>query len=149
MIKRSFFQPFFFIFFNIWLTIVVQLLVINRTNCVLFIIVFVSPQTYIISNKDLYARCQVTPPAERVTKSWWKMLGHIRSDSSPQLALSFAVDNIINMRGRVGRHQSNILKTIFCDLNKRDINLRNLDYMTELRHIASNRNVWRNLYKQY
>ena len=107
---------------------------------------------HIISNKDLYARCQVTPLSERVTKSRWKMLGHIlRSDcnSPPQLALSFAVDSMINMRGRVGRHQSNILKTIFCDLNKRSINLRNLDDLTELRHIASNRNLWRNLYIQY
>ena len=66
-----------------------------------------------------------------------------------QLALSFAVDSMINMRGRVGRHQSNILKTIFCELNKRNINLRNLDDLTELRHIASNRNLWRNLYIQY
>ena len=69
----------------------------------------------IISNKDLYARCNVTPLSERVTKSRWKMLGHIlRSDcnSPAQLALSFAVDSLSKMKGRVGRHQNNIFKTI-------------------------------------
>ena len=106
---------------------------------------------HIISNKDLYARCKVTPLSERVTKSRWKMLGHIlRSDcnSPPQLALSFAVESMVSMKGRVGRHQSNIFKTILCDLNKRNINLCNLDDLTQLRHIASNRNLWRNLYIQ-
>ena len=35
----------------------------------------------IITNKDLYARCEVTPLSKRVTKSRWKMFGHIpRSD---------------------------------------------------------------------
>ena len=84
-------------------------------------------------------------------KSRWKMLGHIlRSDcnSPPQLALSFAVECMLSMKGRVGRHESNISKTILCDLNKRNINSCNLDDLTELRHIASNRILWRNLYIQ-
>lgn len=103
----------------------------------------------IISNKDLYARCNVTPLSERVTKSRWKMLGHIlRSDcnSPAQLALSFAVDSMCNMRGRVGRHQTSIFKTILCDLNKRKLKLYNTDDLTELRHLASNRVLWRSMF---
>ena len=102
-----------------------------------------------ISNKDLYARCGVTPLTERVAKSRWKMLGHIlRSDcnSPPQLALSFTVESMGRMRGRIGRHQISIFKTILSDLNKRNMNLRDLTDLTELRHIASNRNHWRNLF---
>ena len=105
----------------------------------------------VISNKDLYSRCNVTPLSERVTKSRWRMLGHIlRSDSnSPaQLALSFAVESMNNMRGRVGRHQSNILKTILCDLSKRDIPLNDLDDLTELRYLALDRISWRHLFDQ-
>ena len=103
----------------------------------------------IISNKDLYARCNVTPLSERVHKARWKMFGHIlRSDcnSPPQLALSFAVDSMSNMRGRIGRHQCNIFKTILDDLNKRNIYLNNSDDLTDLRHLASNRQLWRNLF---
>ena len=103
----------------------------------------------IISNKDLYARCNVTPLSERVHKARWKMFGHIlRSDcnSPPQLALSLAVDSMSNMRGRIGRHQCNIFKTILDDLNKRNIYLNNSDDLTDLRHLASNRQLWRNLF---
>ena len=61
--------------------------------------------------KPFYARCGVSPLTERVAKSRWKMLGHIlRSDcnSPPQLALSFAVESMNSMKGRLGRHQINI-----------------------------------------
>ena len=104
---------------------------------------------HIITNKDLYARCGVTPLTERVAKSRWKMLGHIlRSDcnSPPQLALSFAVESMSTMRGRLGRHQINIFKCILNDLNKRNIVLNNLTDLTELRLTALNRNLWRQLY---
>ena len=103
----------------------------------------------IISNKDLYARCNVTPLSERVTMSRWRMLGHIlRSDcnSPAQLALNFAVDSMNNMKGRVGRHQSNIFKVILSDLNKRNIPLYDTKDLTELRLLASNRASWRNLF---
>ena len=71
---------------------------------------------HVITNRDLYARCGVSPLTERVAKSRWKMLGHIlRSDcnSPPQLALSFAVESMNSMRGRLGRHQMNIFKCIY------------------------------------
>ena len=98
----------------------------------------------VISNKDLYSRCDVTPLSERVTKSRWRMLGHIlRSDSnSPaQLALSFAVESMNNMKGRLGRHQSNILK--------RDLPLNDLNDLTELRYLALDRVTWRNMFDQF
>ena len=104
---------------------------------------------YIISNKDLYARCNVTPLSERVMAARWRMLGHIlRSDcnSPPQLALNFAVDSINNMKGRIGRHQSNLFKTIISDLGRRHIYLHDNNDLTDLRHLASNRVTWKNMY---
>ena len=79
------------------------------------------------------------------------MFGHIlRSDynSPAQLALAFAVNSngMVNMKGRIGRHQSNIFKTILSDLNKRNISLKCTDDLIELRHIASNRILWRKLF---
>ena len=68
--------------------------------------------TGIISNKALYQRCNTIPVTERMALSRWKMLGHIlRSDnnSPAQLALYFAVDCNVNMKGRIGRHQTTLL----------------------------------------
>ena len=65
----------------------------------------------VISNKALYERCGVTPLSERITYARWEMLGHfLRSDcSSPaQTGLQFAVEAYNCMKGRVGRHQSNL-----------------------------------------
>ena len=103
----------------------------------------------IISNKALYERCEVRPLSERVTYARWKMLGHIlRSDcSSPaQRAFQFAIESYNSMRGRVGRHQSNLFKTIIDDLNKRNIFVHTIYDLYELRATASNRILWRKLY---
>ena len=103
----------------------------------------------IISNKALYERCGVTPLSERVTYARWKMLEHVlRSDcSSPaQRALQFAVVSFYSMRGRVGRHQSNLFKFIINDLNKRNLPLRDINDLYELRATASNRVLWRQLF---
>ena len=103
----------------------------------------------IISNKALYERCGVTPLSERVTYARWKMLGHVlRSDcSSPaQRALQFAVNALFTMKGRVGRHQSNLLKFIINDLNKRNLPLRDINDLYDLRATASNRVLWRKLF---
>ena len=64
----------------------------------------------------------------------------------PQLALSFAVESMSNMRGRLGRHQMNIFKCILNDLNKRNIVMNSLTDLTELQLTALNRNLWRQLY---
>ena len=50
------------------------------------------------------------------------------------------------MRGRVGRHQTNLFNIISNDLTERDISIVNTDELTNLRHFASDRNVWRNLF---
>ena len=104
---------------------------------------------FVISNIALYERCGVTPLSERVTYARWKMLGHVlRSDcSSPaQRALQFAVDAFNCMKGRVGRHQNNLFKFIVNDLNKRNLPLRDINDLYELRATASNRVLWRRLF---
>ena len=103
----------------------------------------------IIKNVILYKRCKTAPLSERVARSRWKMLGHIlrRDNNTPaQLALFFAVNSMNNMVGRVGRHQSNLLRTIKNDLNNRNIELVNTDDLTELIYIASDRQKWRDLF---
>ena len=73
----------------------------------------------IIKNDTLYKRCEVVPLSERVACARWRMLGHVlRSDnnSPAQLALHFAVESQSTKKGRVGRHQSNLLRTIQFDL---------------------------------
>ena len=75
----------------------------------------------IITNKALYERCNVKPLTERVAYARWKMLGHVlRSDcmSPAQRALHFAVESFRSMKGRVGRHQINLYKTVLSDLNE-------------------------------
>ena len=102
-----------------------------------------------IKNTTLYKRCNVKPLSERVTYARWKMLGHIlRSDciSPAQRALHFAVESFSSMKGRVGRHQINIFKTILVDLNKRNIFVNNVNDLYELRVLASDRSKWRELF---
>ena len=70
------------------------------------------------------------PLSERVTHARWKMLGHIlRSDcnSPAQEALYFAVNSFLTFKGRLGRHQINLYKTILGDLKMRNINLNDYD----------------------
>ena len=107
------------------------------------------PYPIIITNKALYERCCVTPLSERVTHARWKMLGHVlRSDcSSPaQNALQYAVESHRLMKGRVGRHQSNLFKLILDDLNKRNILLNDVNDLYDLRATASNKILWRELF---
>ncbi len=71
----------------------------------------------IITNKDLYKRCNSVKLSERVPKARWKLLGHIlrsADDSPAALALKFAVTT--QCRGRVGAHRKNLFKTIENDL---------------------------------
>ena len=102
----------------------------------------------VIRNVTLYKRCEVVPLSERVARARWRMLGHIlRSDnnSPAQLALHFAVESQSLMRGRVGRHQSNLLKTILNDLSDRNFRLVNTDDLYHLRLFATDRKAWREL----
>ena len=50
------------------------------------------------------------------------------------------------MKGRVGRHQSNLLKFIINDSNKRNLQLRDINDLYELRATASNKVLWIQLF---
>ena len=86
--------------------------------------------------------------SERVACARWRMLGHVlRSDnnSPAQLALHFAVESQSTKKGRVGRHQSNLLRTIKLDLSSRNIPFVNTDDLYSLRFLASDRAGWKKL----
>jgi len=103
----------------------------------------------IISNDALYKRCNTRPLSERIAKARWTMFGHVlRSESnSPALvALHFAIERMSSMRGRVGRHQCNLLKTIKCDLNERNFKIVNTDDLFNLIIYANDRQRWKNLF---
>ena len=105
---------------------------------------------YVISNKSLYERCNTVPLSERVRLYRWRMLGHVlRSpENSPaQVALTYAVDGSNIYKSRRGRHQTNLFNIIRDDLSKRGFSLKHLDDIFNLRSIASNRQVWQQLYK--
>jgi hypothetical protein len=112
-----------------------------------------------ISNENLYKLCSTKPLSERVKVARWKMLGHIlRSpENSPAaLALSFAVDGSSELKGRRGRHQTNLLDVIRKDISRihmscnENINnkivLKNNNDITTLRIVASNRVEWSKLF---
>jgi hypothetical protein len=103
---------------------------------------------YIISNKNLYARCQTTPLSERIILSRWRMLGHIlRSpENSPaSLALSFAVEGSCEYKSRRGRHQTNLFNVIKTDLSDKGVSLLSIDDLYELRQLANDRHKWKML----
>ena len=102
-----------------------------------------------ISNVHLYKRCNTRPLSEKIAKARWTMLGHVlrsESNSPARVALHFAIESMSTMRGRVGRHQCNLLKTIKCDLNERKIKLVNTNDLYNLYFLASDREHWRRLF---
>ena len=102
----------------------------------------------LMSNKTLYSRCNTTPLSVRAEASRWKMLGHVlRSpENSPaQAALCFAVESMNTLPGRLGRHRINLLSLIKCDLQSRDLSLNSYDDILNLRILAHNRVVWKDM----
>ena len=102
----------------------------------------------IISNENLYKRCDVTPITERVDISRWTMLGHVLrlpENSPAALALVFAIDGC-SAKSRRGRHQVNLFNTIKSDLVLRGFSLSNIDDLYVLRDVARDRKKWRSLY---
>ena len=76
------------------------------------------------------------------------MLGHIlRSDDNTpaQLAFHFSVNADSSMKGRVGRHQTNLFRTIRNDLNARNIPLHGIDDLYFLKSLASDRLLWKSM----
>ena len=101
----------------------------------------------IISNKNLYSRCNAEPLSVRVDRNRWRMLGHVLrgpSNGPAYTSLVYAI-NTLGLPGRVGRPQSNLFSLIQCDLRNRDIYLNNQNDLTYLRNIALNKVQWRNL----
>ena len=107
--------------------------------------------TGVISNKELYRRCQVVPITERVRKARWTLLGHIlrMEDNSPAaLALRFAVNSSDMYKGRRGRPRINLFNTLQGELKDRhNIELKSNNDLDELKLLASDRLVWRNMFK--
>ena len=72
----------------------------------------------VISNVNLYRRCNVEPLSARVDRNRWRMLGHVLrgpSDGPAYSSLVFAI-NTLQYPGRVGRPQTNLFSLIKCDL---------------------------------
>ena len=103
---------------------------------------------HIISNKNLYKRCNTEPLSARVKHSRWRMLGHVLRgpiDGPAYSSLVFAV-NTLDFPGRVGAPQSNLFTLIRRDLRDRDICLNNIDDLVFLRNIAHDTVGWRKLF---
>ncbi len=101
----------------------------------------------VISNKNLYKRCNTESLSARVERSRWRMLGHVLRgpvDGPAYTSLVFVV-NTLKMRGRVGRPQSNLFSLIQRDLKDRNMFLNNLDELNYLRNIAFDRPNWRSM----
>eukprot|EP00116_Pleurobrachia_bachei_P018491 sb/3478753/ len=61
---------------------------------------------------------------QRATRARWKMFGHIlrsQINAPVMMALKFAVS--CDMRGRRGRHQTNLFSVLNCDLRERGFDL--------------------------
>ena len=95
----------------------------------------------------LYKR--VTPLSERVEEMRWKMMGHVlRSDDNTpaMLSLKFVLNSSGEFKGRVGRPNTNLYKMLVDDLKYRNLELRDLSDLNEIRDIASCRKCWKLLY---
>ena len=104
---------------------------------------------HVITNKDLYKRCNAKPLSERIAQSRWRMLGHIlRSDENTPAynALQFAVESAQRLKTRRGRPRITLLSTIKHDLEKRDLNCNTIDDLYYLRSIANDRTKWKKMY---
>ena len=76
------------------------------------------------------------------------MLGHILrcDDLNPaQLALHFAIESNKLYKGRIGRHQTNLIRVIMNDVKCRDLKLNDIQDLYTLKHLAQNRKLWKEL----
>lgn len=78
----------------------------------------------VISNRELYRRCDAVPITERVRKARWTLLGHIlRMDDNchASLAFCYAVEASTSLRGRRGRTRTNLFSVIQADLKEHKV----------------------------
>lgn len=107
---------------------------------------------HVISNKNLYHRCETTPLSERVKLSRWTMLGHVlRSpENTPaNTALSFAVNRLEYCKPRRGRHQMNLFDIIKSDLHDRGLVIDSHNDLLELRIFAKDRKRWKKFFEDW
>ena len=103
----------------------------------------------VISNRELYRRCETVPITERVRKARWTLLGHIlrMDDNSPaSLALRYAIESSDSLRGRRGRPRTNLFSYIQADLKEHNIKLASIDDLFHLKTTAYDRDKWRNMF---
>ena len=83
----------------------------------------------------------------RVDRSRWRMLGHVLRGpvDGPDYTSLIFVANTLQMKGRVGRPQSNLFSLIQRDLKDRNMFLTNLDDLKYLRNDAFDRPSWRRM----
>ena len=101
----------------------------------------------IISNNNLYKRCNTEPLSVRVNRSRWRMLGHVLRgpvDGPAFSSLMFAI-NTLQYPGRRGRPQSNLFSLILSDLKRHGKSLKTINELYELKSMASNKAYWRSL----
>lgn len=102
-----------------------------------------------ISNEALYERCKLKPLTERINKARWKMLGHVlrSGNSTPAYQVfRFVALGCKAMKGRVGRHRTNLYDLIIRDLD-RDIYIKCESDFYNLVYLSHDRNKgWRDLY---
>ena len=104
----------------------------------------------VISNEELYRRCEAIPITERVRKARWTLLGHIlrMDDNCPAvLSLRYAIASADLYKGRLGRPRINLFNTIQNDLKRHGIVLRTVTDFDEVRYIARNKVLWRNMFR--
>jgi len=107
----------------------------------------------IISNENLYKRCQARPLTERIAEARWKMLGHVlRSGESTPAYLSFrfaCLNSRDVYKGRRGAHRTNLLDIVLKDVFKRKLissyKVVKLNEFNELVHMAHDRVAWSKL----
>ena len=75
------------------------------------------------------------------------MFGHVLrlDENTPAFAsLKFALTN--NLKSRKGRHQSNRVSVVKCDLKSRDLELNDINDLINLKSIAAKRSTWKSLF---
>lgn len=105
----------------------------------------------VISNENLYKRCNVRPLTERIKKARWKMLGHVlrSGDDTPAfLSFRFACLGCLDYKGRRGRPRSNLFDLLLKDIMTKNIivivNKRfSLSNFNDLVYKAHDRRLWR------
>ena len=105
--------------------------------------------TGVMSNRELYRRCQAISITERVRKARWTLLGHIlrMDDNSPAaLSIRFAITSADIYRGRRGRPRMNLLSTIQNDLKEHDIALKTVGDLDAVKMLARDRVLWKNMF---